>query len=149
LENQTDDDIGNAPAEVSMSAQSFPELETRLELTFKKIATIDIEIGKQEVASQEAAVLRQLWLANSNLALALIHGMDRAAPCNFGQIQKELHEAEIELAAAERGMGTLDGGSMTQRWDRFEAAKTRFWNAFDASCEHSSTCPTCRAKRSR
>jgi hypothetical protein len=119
-----------------------------LQATLRKIEGTDFEIVKHDVSSHVAASLRQLRQAYTGLALALEREMKKGAPCELAPlINRELHESAIELAASERGMGALEDGSMTERRDRFEAAEKRFWRAFDADCEHHSTCPFCLANR--
>jgi len=135
--------------EVTMPTQSVQELETRLEANLTRIEFIDIEIGKLEVSSHEAASLRQLRGAYTDLALVQESGMRRAAHCEVEPLfRQELHEAAMERAIAESGMGAIEGGSMTERRDRLEAAEKRFWRAFNADCEHRSKCPSCLADRS-
>jgi hypothetical protein len=122
-----------------------------LETTLKDIEDAEFEIAKHEADSQMVALLRQLRNAHIDLASTLKRSieskMKATIRCESVRIKQELHEAVMELVDSENGMGALEGGSMTQRWDRLRVATDRWWSALHASWNHRSTCQICIANR--
>jgi hypothetical protein len=146
-----DDGIANRYTEGAMSMQSVQELQACLETTLRNIEGAEIEIGKHEAGSHMVALLRQLRDANIDCDSALKRCIESKIKaticCESARIKQELHEAMMERVASENGMGALEGGSMTQRWDRFRVATDRWWSALHAHWGHGSTCQICLANR--
>ncbi len=118
-----------------MPSQSIQELEARLEVTLRSFEEPEADAGNPEISGHEDDLSR-LQLARFGLVQALrdyiAFKTGEADRHITARRVKERHEAEMELAAAERGMGALEGGSSTQRWDRVRVARERWWNALPA-----------------
>jgi hypothetical protein len=127
--------------EVDMPAQSIQELEARLETSLKKLA--DTETQMKALPLSNAEDLSALHRVLSSYALTLVQVIKRKSEDPIRQkhlyLVEKLHETETEMVTSELNLAILGEESFDKRWNRYKAAKERWWRAIDEVCQHRTT----------
>lgn len=124
-----------------MPAQSIQELEAHLETTLKKLADTETQMKARPLSNAEELSALHRVLSGYALTLERVIKRKREYPIRQKHLYliDKLHETATEMVTSEQNLSVFGEESFDKRWNRYQAAKERWWHAIDEVCQHRTT----------